>query len=331
MFVLVWAVRTQAHLVQTLTFFLLWCRRGFCNKAKKKKSRITVFVCLIRAAQTVANLWARLFLRTALLCGHWNFSLSDFWSPFVSFVSSSQLCAVFFAQNYFIFWPIEIFISAMFSSVTLIFYINKLRCTPNPEGSWWHSENFTWWSTETRGKFQQLPLPFCHEKQFAWICRNWFVVRRSFVIFYFTKDCESSTNGLGLTMNPFSFLNTRKSNVTFAVLYSQFKACCNTVRTSVWTTFLQAERDILIHVFCLFVLVFSDEGVEDEFLCPITRELMREPVIASGTEQTETHTCTRTHTRAHTCTHTHAHTCTHTHTHTHTTLDVSVRCVYLPK
>ena len=31
-------------------------------------------------------------------------------------------------------------------------------------------------------------------------------------------------------------------------------------------------------LYCLL----ADDGIEDEFLCPITREVMREPVIASG-------------------------------------------------
>ena len=32
----------------------------------------------------------------------------------------------------------------------------------------------------------------------------------------------------------------------------------------------------------ILLLYFIDDGVHDEYLCPITREMMREPVMASG-------------------------------------------------
>ena len=41
---------------------------------------------------------------------------------------------------------------------------------------------------------------------------------------------------------------------------------------SYWNAFL----------FLMSCCLLADDGIEDEFLCPITREVMREPVIASG-------------------------------------------------
>ena len=40
---------------------------------------------------------------------------------------------------------------------------------------------------------------------------------------------------------------------------------------------------LCFNIICLYFHYSVDDGIEDEFLCPITREVMREPVIAAGT------------------------------------------------